>query len=265
MDNNYQFNYSFEEPSDKTPILFLHGFMGNSQVFQPVISLLKDQFSCLAVDLPGHGATKTKKDEDYAMANTALGLINWLQELNINQTYLVGYSMGGRLALYMAINFPQYFPKVVLESASPGLKSFSERGIRIKRDHHLAEELIKGDFKDFLKRWYENPLFNSLTKHPSFLQLKVMRFKNNPLELAKSLQHLGTGTQPSLWSHLPDHKNPLLLLVGESDHKFTRINQQIANLCPAAQLKVVPNCGHNIHFENLELFVAHITKFFTLP
>lgn len=262
MKNNYQFNYSFQECTDNTPILFLHGFMGNNQVFQPAISLLKDRFSCLAVDLPGHGETKADKDKNYSMANTALGLINLLKELDINQTYLLGYSMGGRLALYMAIKFPQYFPKVVLESASPGLKSLAEREVRIKGDRQLAEELREGDFNNFLDRWYENPLFNSLTKHPNFSQLKVRRRKNNPLELAKSLQYLGTGTQPSLWSHLPGHKNPLLLLVGESDRKFIRINQQIANLCPTAKLKVIPNCGHNIHFENLELFVDYVTKFF---
>ncbi|MGB3693342.1 MAG: 2-succinyl-6-hydroxy-2,4-cyclohexadiene-1-carboxylate synthase [Spirulinaceae cyanobacterium] len=263
MNSDYQFNYYFQGPCDATPVLFLHGFMGNSQVFQAAISLLKDQFFCLAVDLPGHGKTQVLgEDESYSMANTALGLKSLLSELNLKQAYVVGYSMGGRLALYLALNFPQYFPKVVLESASPGLQSSSARKERIKRDRQLAEELVEGDFAEFITRWYQNPLFNSLIRQPKFPQLRAMRLENNPLELAKSLQYLGTGTQPSLWSQLSKHNNPLLLLVGEGDHKFRNINQKMANLCPTAQLKIVPNCGHNIHLENLEFFVDSVAKFF---
>ncbi len=87
---------------------------------------------------------------------------------------------------------------MVLESASPGLKSSAQREARIKHDRQLAKELVQGDFAEFVTRWYQNPLFDSLAKHPDFSQLRATRLKNNPLELAKSLQYLGTGNQPSL-------------------------------------------------------------------
>ena len=96
--------------------------MGNSHEFDEAIQLLSDKFYCLTVDLPGHGKTQVLGgDEYYKMANTAHALINLLDELKIIKCFLVGYSMGGRLALYLTLHFPQRFPKVVLESASPGL------------------------------------------------------------------------------------------------------------------------------------------------
>ncbi len=111
MKSNYQFNYYFQGQPGPIPILFLHGFMGNGRVFQPAISLLEDQSFCLAVDLPGHGKTKVlEKDEGYSMANTALGIKKLLNKLNIKQVYLVGYSMGGRLALYTGPKLSSLLP-----------------------------------------------------------------------------------------------------------------------------------------------------------
>ncbi|MCZ0901189.1 2-succinyl-6-hydroxy-2,4-cyclohexadiene-1-carboxylate synthase, partial [Microcoleus sp. HI-ES] len=81
-------------------------------------------------------------------------------------------------------------------------------------------------------------------------------------ELAKSLRNMGTGNQPSLWEKLAQNQIPLLLLAGEYDDKFTTINTEIASLCPAARLEIVPKAGHNIHFENIETFVALVRQFY---
>lgn len=124
---NYQFHYSFTGNSNKPLIVFLHGFMGNIHEFDEAISLLYDEFYYLTIDLPGHGKTQVLgSDECYTMANTAQALINLLDQLKISQCFLVGYSMGGRLALYLTLHFPERFPQVVLESASPGLQTESE-------------------------------------------------------------------------------------------------------------------------------------------
>ncbi len=135
-DLDYQFSYYLQGSKKLPPILFFHGFMGNKDVFADTISLLSDQFYCLAIDLPGHGNTIIKGgDECYQMDNTALALVEWLDKLTIDQCFLVGYSMGGRLALYLACFFPERFPKVVLESSSPGLKTRREREERREGDH----------------------------------------------------------------------------------------------------------------------------------
>ena len=262
--DNFKFHYCFRGNRDKPLILFLHGFMGDSNEFNEVIALLSAQFCCLTVDLPGHGKTRVLGgDECYTMSNTAQALINLLEQLNVKQCFLVGYSMGGRLALYLNLHFPQCFSKVVIESASPGLKTQGDRVERTQRDIELAQELEKSNFSSFLSNWYEQPLFVSLKKHPEFKSLIASRLQNNPLELAKSLRNMSTGCQPYLWEELKKNRNPLLLLVGEYDAKFIAINSEMARLCKSAKLEIVNNCGHNIHFENPKIFVENVQFFLT--
>ncbi|MEG4350472.1 2-succinyl-6-hydroxy-2,4-cyclohexadiene-1-carboxylate synthase [Microcoleus sp. LAD1_D3] len=261
--NNYHFHYSLTGNKNQPTILFLHGFTGNFQDFSSVISLLSKNYGCLAVDLPGHGETGVSGDEScYNISNTAQALIHLLDDLQIDKCLLLGYSMGGRLALYMTLHFPQRFEKVVLESASPGLKTEKERSHRLQADSQLAQKLEKSNIKDFLLNWYDRPLFKSLKNSPHFDKLIETRLANNPLELAKSLRNMGTGNQPSLWGKLEQNQLPLLLLAGEYDDKFTTINTEIASLCPAATLEIVPKAGHNIHFENIDKFVTVVRQFY---
>ncbi len=260
--DNFKFHYSYRGNTDKPLILFLHGFMGDSNEFNKAISLLSDQFCCLTVDLPGHGKTRVLGGEEcYTMSNTAHALINLLNQLNIQKCFLVGYSMGGRLALYLNLHFPQRFSKVVLESASPGLKTKRDQLERTQRDFELARQLEQRDFSTFLSSWYNQPLFTSLKKHPDFELLIASRLQNNPFELAKSLRNLSTGCQPFLWEKLNQNQNALLLLVGEYDEKFKAINSEMAKRCQFAKLEIVSDCGHNIHFENTNTFVETIQFF----
>lgn len=253
------FNYTLIGDRQKPIILWLHGFMGNCHEFLAVINRLSE-FCCLVVDLPGHGQTKVGQDADYQMPNTALGLIGLLETLAIEQCWLVGYSLGGRIALYLTVFFSQYFQGVILESASPGLDTQSERDRRIERDLKLAKQLESMDLAQFLQQWYANPLFRSLVQHPCYHQAIVIRLKNDPLKLAKSLRLIGLGMQPSLWSYLSEVQIPVLLIVGALDAKFREINQQMASLCPQASLNVVENSGHNVHFEQPAQFVNLINQ-----
>ncbi|MBD2242621.1 2-succinyl-6-hydroxy-2,4-cyclohexadiene-1-carboxylate synthase [Nostoc sp. FACHB-888] len=263
---NYQFYYSLIGNPDKPPILFLHGFMGNIDEFNEAIKLLSDEFYYLILDLPGHGKTKVLGgDEYYTMANTADALINLLDQLKIAKCFLIGYSMGGRLALYLTLHFPERFHKVVLESASPGLTTELERLERIKLDTQIGRKLTrslgKSDFVTFLSNWYNQPIFGSIKNHPEYDRMIKSRLQNNPQELDKSLRFMGIGCQPSLWEKLQINKIPLLLLVGEYDKKFISINTEMAQICKFAQLKIISNAGHNIHFENTLAFVENIKDF----
>ena len=237
-------------------VIFLHGFLGSSADFDAVMSQLHEP--CLAIDLPGHG--ETQFSSEFTISNTAEAIVNLLDELQIDQANLVGYSMGGRLALYLALNYPDRFPKAAIESGSPGLKTERERSARIQRDRELANRL-ETNFQQFLIDWYDQPLFRSFKAHPEFEQLLKARSHNRPVELARSLREMGTGLQPSLWEKLESHCNPLLLMVGECDRKFVEINQEMAALCETAELAIAPNAGHNIHFENLGWLVDQINRF----
>jgi 2-succinyl-6-hydroxy-2,4-cyclohexadiene-1-carboxylate synthase len=265
----YKFNYRFSGSFNQPLILFLHGFMGNCHEFDTAISLLSQHFYCLTVDLPGHGKTQVlDSDEYYTIPNTAKGIINLLDTLNISQCFLVGYSMGGRLALYLTLYFPERFTQVILESASPGLASEIERLERVKTDNQIANKLTRisqeanNNFTVFLSRWYSQTIFGNIKNHPQFEQLITSRLENNPNQLAKSLRWMGTGKQPSLWGEIKALQQPILLLVGEYDQKFIDINQKMADICKSCQLKIIPNTAHNIHFENPQIFVKSINIFF---
>jgi len=273
------FSYRLDGDSSNPVILFLHGFMGDRYEFQSAIANLSQQFYCVAIDLPSHGQTDltnqgtdqfTYQDSCYSQNScytiefTARLIVKFLELLHIERCFLVGYSMGGRVALYLAINFPKYFRKVVLESTSAGLRTDIERSDRLAKDRQLAdklENLEAGDFRLFLENWYQQKIFGNLRSHSNFPQLLVQRLQNSPIELAKSLRYLGTGRQPSLWEKLPETEISLLLLVGELDAKFVQINQQMAQLSKFLQLEIIPNCGHNIHFENPDIFIEKVQTF----
>jgi len=171
--------------------------------------------------------------------------------------------MGGRLALYLTLNFPERFDKVILESASPGLKTAQERSQRCQADEKIAQKLTNIPLKSFLCQWYQQEIFRSLQQHPKLAQLIERRQQQNPRELAKSLRYLGTGNQPSLWEELLNNTVPLLLLVGEADRKFTAINIEMADRCPVAELEIIPQTGHNIHFEDPKSYLIQLVKFFS--
>ncbi|MGB8702683.1 MAG: alpha/beta fold hydrolase, partial [Thermosynechococcaceae cyanobacterium] len=150
----------------------------------------------------------------------------------------------------------QQVSSVLMVSASPGLATASERLQRSKQDHQLALELESGCWPEFVQRWYTQPLFAPLRHHPDFESLRLKRQNNNPLALAQMLRGMGAGAQPSLWDALPDLTLPIHLVVGELDAKFCAINRAMTERCPAAQLTVVPNCGHAVHLEVPQILAA---------
>lgn len=266
LENKYDFNYSFVKNSHQPVILFLHGFMGNIDEFDQTIESLGDDFSYLTLDLPGHGKTKVLGgDELYKIEKTAQGVINLLDKLEIQKCYLVGYSMGGRLALYLSLHFPERFTKVVLESASPGLPKSADRLTRIKTDYQITRKLItileKHEFREFLNNWYNQPIFSNLRNHPGYQRMLESRLRNNPLMIVKSLQFMGTGYQPSLWQEISENQVPLLLMVGKHDEKFIRINMEMFDKIPLSELKIINKAGHNVHLENTFAFVESLREF----
>lgn len=262
MNKPLQIAYTVTGPEDRLVALFLHGFLGSGAEWEEIISRLSGRFQCLAVDLPGHGRSASlDRRRSWNMENTAKAVIALLQNLGIRKCFLAGYSMGGRLALYLTLTYPQYFAKTILESASPGLKTEPERRERIARDEQLAQRLEEEDFREFLHDWYRQPLFQTLAQHPRFEEIFQNRLQNDPRGLAKSLREMGTGAQPSLWERLPGNKIPLLLVVGEKDAKFGALAGEMAEHCPAVSVQVIPGCGHNVHMENAGVFAEALIKF----
>ena len=270
MNSPYTFHFIQAGEKSKPAVLFLHGFLGSARDWCDVITLFSDEHWCLAVDLPGHGKTVVNRSEEaYQMENCANGLVDFLDSLDIGKCDIVAYSMGGRLSLYMAVNFSHRFERVVLESASPGLKTKQERQDRRAHDKILAERLETGSLKKFLKEWYDRPLFATLKQDKKrFTRLMADRRENNKSSSATgpatSLRMMGAGAQPSLWDQLHKIQARLLLIVGEKDDKFKRIAAEMAPKCPKVSVSVVDGAGHNVHWEKTEEY-ARLVKDFLSP
>lgn len=257
-----KFHYTESGNKNNPSVLMFHGFMGSSYDFRGIAPFIDNNFHCIALDLPGHGETVVDGPDDfYSMEKTAECLIEFMKEKKFNKVDLIAYSMGGRLGLYLAINYPEYFDKIILESTSPGLKKKKERLDRIEQDKKLAKKILDTDFESFIEAWYRQPLFASLRRDEKKLDEMKKSREENREGYALSLLHMGTGIQPSLWKELDKIKSPTLLIAGELDVKFKTIAKEMAVLIPSANLYIISDAGHNVHFEMPEIYANIVRDF----
>ena len=247
-----------------SPILLLHGFTGDVSAWQNLRPALEKSHRVIALDILGHGGSDSPASvECYRMERTAVDIMALLDQLAAGKIHLLGYSMGGRLALYLAWRYADRFRSLILESASPGLHSQQARAERMRRDHHLADQIEAKGIEWFVDFWEGLPLWDSQrTLPPAVLSAqRRQRLGNDPLGLANSLRGMGSGAQPSLWEELPRLNLPTQLIVGRLDRKFLRINREMAAAMPQAALKVVPNAGHRVHLENPRVLNETVLSF----
>ncbi|MBC7870974.1 MAG: 2-succinyl-6-hydroxy-2,4-cyclohexadiene-1-carboxylate synthase [Chitinophagaceae bacterium] len=266
MTRNSELNYHAKTSGEGEPLVLLHGFSGSGADWAAHLPALTPHFRVVTVDLPGHGKTDSPTDPaHYTIENMAQDLISLLESLDLGQVHLLGYSMGGRLALYLAIHYPTAIKSLILESASPGLASPEERQARIASDQALATQIEQKGLSWFADYWGNIPLFASQKNLQQAIQddVRARRLNNNPHGLVNSLRGMGTGVQPSLWPHLSALKRPVLLLTGEHDSKFVAINQQMQTQIPDAQHIIIPDAGHTVHLEQPVLFEKNILDFLT--
>lgn len=256
--------YYVEVVGEGRPVVFLHGFTGNSASWHQPTKMIKNEFQCVFIDLIGHGKTDSPADTSrYQIEKVAKDIIHILNVLNISQTHLVGYSMGGRVALATSILYPSRISSLILESSSPGLRTDEERRNRRHSDELLARRIEQDGIEAFINYWESIPLFASQKKLPIEKQLLVrkQRLGNNPVGLANSLRGMGTGVQPSYWERLCELNFPLLLLCGELDQKFCRIAIEMCTNLPNAKMEKIINAGHAIHVEQPQFFGKIINEF----
>ncbi len=246
------------------PLLLLHGFTGNATLWDPFLPLLTRHRRTIAVDLIGHGRSDSPRDpERYTMERCTEDLRAVLDALEVARTDVLGYSMGGRVALHLAAAAPTRVRALILESASPGLADLAERHARITADEALADALERDGLAAFVDRWERLPLFASQASLPTEVRvrLRAQRLQNNPLGLANSLRGMGTGRQEPLWNRLASLQVPTLLLVGELDQKYRELAHKMAAALPLATVEVVRGAGHAVHLEQPAAFVAAVSAF----
>ncbi len=225
--------------------------MGRGASWLEIARPLSKDFYCLLPDLPGHG----RHIPDDPSAPLSFDVITtWLNDLldtlNLPRVHLMGYSLGGRVALHFACHHPQRLLSLTLESAGPGLLDEAERARRRAEDDARATHILSLGMTAFVERWYAMPLFASLRAHPRRLaRIQANAARNDPHWMARVIRELSPGRQPPLWDCLPALTLPILLLAGEQDEKYVQIASQMAARLPQVQMVIVPGAGHNIHAE----------------
>lgn len=261
--NGYAMHVQRSGDASLPVIVFLHGFTGSTATWHTIISLLEGKIHAVTIDLWGHGRSDSPKNSaDYSMERQIEALEQLVSQLGLTQFTLVGYSMGGRTALGYAVSHPSRIQQLVLESASPGLKTESERVDRMKRDAQLADRLMHERLEDFVDFWENLALFDSQKSLPARQKEAVRkeRLDQNTQGLANSLLGIGTGSQPSYWSLLKDQAYPVILVTGSLDSKFETIAFEMKNLLPAARHVTVQDAGHAIHVEKPQEFATIIDE-----
>ena len=246
------------------PLLMLHGFSGDCSTWDETARRLGDGFGLIAIDILGHGASDSPADAaSYRMESVAADIIDVLDQACPAPPRLLGYSMGGRLALFLALRYPSRFRSVILESASPGLADEAARAERRRQDDALADRIEAKDIQRFVDHWEGSPIWASQARLPAAIlsRQRAQRLRNSPLGLANSLRGMGAGAQPSLWPELSHLSLPTLLIAGQLDDKFRRINGEMLGLIPAAEMTVLESAGHNVHLEQPKQFCDRLRSF----
>lgn len=232
-------------------MVLAHGFTQTLRSWDRVAcELAATGHQVVRVDLPGHGGSADLR-MGFDEAADAMG------ETGRRGVY-VGYSLGGRLCLRLAIERPDLVTGLVLVGASPGLADPAERATRRSADEALALEIEAAGTDLFLHRWLSQPLFAGLRLPASDI---AARQANRPEGLSAALRLLGTGSQAPLWDRLGSLHMPVLLVVGIDDPKFREVARCMARTIPTAALAVVTGAGHAVHLEQPEEVAAQIIDF----
>lgn len=220
-------------------IVLVHGFTQTATTWDDVARQLVDEVELVRVDLPGHGGSA---DARLSFEETAAAL----GEVGGRATY-VGYSMGGRLCLRLALDRPDLVTALVLLGASPGVADPTERAERRRSEKRLIVDILDSGDVGFLHGALAQPAFETARPRPTDLEV---RRTNPPDGLAAALEALGTGGQTPLWDRLGDLTMPTLLVAGERDAKFVDIARRMDTVTgPNVQTAFVPEAGHAVHLD----------------
>jgi 2-succinyl-6-hydroxy-2,4-cyclohexadiene-1-carboxylate synthase len=233
--------------------VLVHGFAQTRDCWGPVGADLAADHEVVRVDAPGHGQSSAY----YAGLRTGARLI---ADQGGPATYL-GYSMGGRFVLHLALANPELVRGLVLVGATAGIDDPEARAERKRVDAAMADRLERDGLERFIEAWMAQPLFSGLSEE---MQFRDRRRENTVSGLAESLRQAGTGSQDPLWERLPRLDMPVLVLAGERDDKFSvEARRLAASIGENATVALVPDAGHAAHLEQPDAFLSILRRWLT--
>jgi 2-succinyl-6-hydroxy-2,4-cyclohexadiene-1-carboxylate synthase len=245
-------------------VLLIHGFTGRATSWGRLATMLADRYRVVAPDLPGHGRTATPTDPSSAsVERTADDLATILVERGWAPAHAIGYSLGARIALRLAIEHPGGVRSLILESPSAGLATEAERVARRDADEARAARLERQGINAFVDEWEREPVLASQTALPSAraARQRSQRLDNRPAGLAASLRGAGQGSMEPLHDRLGDVQAPTLVIAGSQDPIGCPRAAAIAAAIPGARFEVVERAGHAPHLETPAAFRRLVLSF----
>lgn len=245
------------------PLLLLHGFTGRGTAWGAHAAAFARAFRVVTVDLPGHGRSGTAASHRMTVERTADDLAAILARLDAAPADTLGYSLGARIALRLAVAHPGVVGRLVLESPSAGLRTEAERASRRRADEDLAVRLEADGIAAFVNEWARRPVFASHVTLPPAraARLRAMRLANSPGGLAASLRGAGQGSMEPLFDRLGSIEAPTLVIAGALDDRGGPLAGQVARDIPRARLAVIDRAGHTPHEEQPRVFRRLATEF----
>jgi 2-succinyl-6-hydroxy-2,4-cyclohexadiene-1-carboxylate synthase len=234
-------------------LVFLHGFSGTHRAWDRVIERLDpERYRSIALDLPGHGEAA-----DHERPISFGGCVDYVLARAPERFVLCGYSMGGRIALQVALASPERVQRLVLVSSSPGIADPAERAERRAADRALADELETAPFEDFIERWRTQPLFADDPPEVGELARADQR-RNRPDAIAAVLRGLGAGEMEPMWNRLGELQMPVTVLVGDRDERFLERALAMEPLLLHGRVEVLAG-GHGLPLENPDAVARALT------
>jgi 2-succinyl-6-hydroxy-2,4-cyclohexadiene-1-carboxylate synthase len=245
------------------PLLLLHGFTGRGTSWGGHVDAFARGFRTIVVDLPGHGRSDHAEPWRMTVERTAADLDDILRELGATKAFVLGYSLGARIALWLAAEQPDAVGRLVLESPSAGLATASERVARRDADEALATRIERDGIEAFVDEWEQQPIFASHAAMSAArrVRLRRIRLANRPAGLAASLRGAGQGTMGPLIHRLPDITVPTLVIAGALDTRGRPRAEDVARGIPGARLAIVDGAGHTPHDERPAQFRRLVMDF----
>jgi len=246
---------SYFVAGEGTPVTLLHGFTQSGRSWLEIISKMPEGWMWIVPDLRGHGETRTRPGAPCSMDACTRDLQMLWDHLGVARTHLVGYSMGGRLALHVAARQPERTLSLLTIGAHAGLEEGAREGRR-RGDEALAQRIEQEGLEAFVNHWSSLPLFAGMERRgPAFVaQARAERMTNHVAGLACSLRGMGAGVMEPLWDEVSTLSVPCTFVAGQLDHGYVTSARRLASRVPNGRVEVVPRAGHTVHQERPEAF-----------
>ncbi len=219
-------------------LVFLHGFLGCSLDWAPFFKHFAKDYNCIAIDLPGHGKSPIYE-------------LSVLLQIIPQKSHLIGYSMGGRIALQLIHLYPNYFGKIILLSSHLGLATIEEKRIRHYEEENTIDQIKAFGIKLFIEKWYQKPLFEN-APIPSY------RYRQSPDLLIQAIRKFSLAKQQNFWNSLPQISSFSTFLYGAEDFAYKETFERLNKL--EANVHLIEKSSHAIHLQNVSACINLIER-----